>query len=95
MLVGLALCIVLILAVPVSVWISAQWLTVSSWKVELGLDGGSVRLAVLGDLHDHQFGTDNETLVEQIRGQKTGFDLVGWGYAQRGFPFGSGSSDAH
>ena len=74
MLAGLALCVVLILAVPVSVWISAQWLTVSSWKVELGLDGGSVRLAVVGDLHDRQFGTDNETLVEQIRRQKP--DLI-------------------
>ncbi len=65
------LVIFLILAVicAVDIWISYNVLTVSNFKVTSNKITASFRIVLISDLHDHQFGSDNEKLVEKIQEQ--------------------------
>lgn len=70
----LAVFIILILACLVSLWISYNWLTVSSFTVSSDKISVPFRMLLISDLHDHCFGNSNEKLVEKIREQSP--DLV-------------------
>lgn len=54
----------------VGVWISYNWIQVNIYTAELGCGETPLRLVVISDLHDHEFGGDNEPLVEKIRDQE-------------------------
>ena len=58
----------------VSFWVSANWLVVRKFQTGFGQNGGTVRLAVLGDLHDHEFGEHNRELAEKVKEQEP--DLI-------------------
>ena len=62
------LLIILLLAVYIliSLWVSVNLLTVREFTVEFGVEH-PVKTVVISDLHDHEFGEDNEKLVEKIR----------------------------
>ena len=70
-----AICLLAALAIytAVSLWVSAEVLTVRRYQTDFG-SGPSIRLAVLGDLHDHQFGQENQKLAEKVRAQEP--DLI-------------------
>ena len=70
----LAVFIFLILACLVSLWISYNWLTVSSFTVTSDKISVPFRMLLISDLHDHSFGNSNEKLVEKIREQSP--DLI-------------------
>lgn len=58
----------------VSFWVSSNWLVVRKFQTGFGQNGGTVRLAVLGDLHDHEFGEHNRELAEKVKEQEP--DLI-------------------
>ena len=62
------LLIILLLAVYIliSLWVSVNLLTVREFTSEFGVEH-PVKTVVISDLHDHEFGEDNEKLVEKIR----------------------------
>ena len=62
------LLIILLLAVYIliSLWVSVNLLTVREFTAEFGVEH-LVKTVVISDLHDHEFGEDNEKLVEKIR----------------------------
>lgn len=62
------LLIILLLAVYIliSLWVSVNLLTVREFTAEFGVEH-PVKTVVISDLHDHEFGEDNEKLVEKIR----------------------------
>lgn len=60
---------ILFLACLVSIWISYNWLTVSDFTVTSSKISETFRMVLISDLHDHQFGRNNEKLVEKIREQ--------------------------
>lgn len=62
------------LYVLISLWISVSFLTVRPFQVNLGTGGDSIRAVVISDLHDHEFGTNNEKLAEKIKEQEP--DLI-------------------
>ena len=62
------LLIILLLAVYIliSLWVSSNLLTVREFTAEFGVEH-PIRTVVIADLHDHEFGEDNEELIEKIR----------------------------
>ena len=62
------LLIILLLAVYIliSLWVSSNLLTVCEFTAEFGVEH-PIRTVVIADLHDHEFGEDNEELIEKIR----------------------------
>ena len=57
-----------------SLWVSANYLMVRKYEVHAGSAGAELKVVVIGDLHDHEFGEDNEKLVEKIAEQEP--DLI-------------------
>lgn len=53
-----------------SLWLSANALTVRKYEVTTENAAGAVRLAVLSDLHDHEFGEGNRELIKKVREQQ-------------------------
>lgn len=58
----------------VSIWISSNMLTVDSYDFLTDKIASDVKLAVLSDLHNHEFGRDNQKLVEKVDAQEP--DLI-------------------
>lgn len=79
---------VIILYVLISLWISANFLTVRQFTADIGA-GGSIRAVVISDLHDHEFGEDNQKLAEKIKEQDP--DLI----LMDGDMLNGNSGDAH
>lgn len=67
---------VLILVCLISIWISYNWITVSKFTVTSGKISESFRMVLISDLHDHQFGSGNEDLVDKIREQSPDLIIV-------------------
>ena len=65
---------ILILACLASIWISYNWLTVTHFTVRSSKISEPFRIVLVSDLHEHQFGRDNEKLAEKIREQSP--DLI-------------------
>lgn len=65
---------VLLAASLISIWISYYWLTVSCFTVASEKITSSFRIVFVSDLHNHQFGSGNEKLVQKIREQSP--DLI-------------------
>mgnify|MGYP005808676491 CR=1 FL=1 len=57
-----------------SLWVSENFLVVREYEVSAGNGGKELRIVVIGDLHDHEFGEDNERLVQKIAAQEP--DLI-------------------
>lgn len=66
----------LILYGIVSIWASYNYLTVREYEVESSKVSHELRIAVLADLHGHEFGRDNEKLVEKTLEQKPDLILI-------------------
>lgn len=56
---------------------SSDSLTVNEYTVFCEKITQPVRFVYLSDLHDHEFGTDNEALVRQVRAEAPDFILLG------------------
>ena len=41
-----------------SLWVSANYLVVRKYEVHAGSAGAGLKVVVIGDLHDHEFGED-------------------------------------
>lgn len=65
---------ILILACLASIWVSYNWLTVSHFTVQSSKISEPFRIVLVSDLHEHQFGRDNEKLAVKIREQSP--DLI-------------------
>ena len=65
---------ILLLACLTSIWLSYNWLTISNYTVTSSKIAEPFRMVLISDLHDHQFGKNNEKLVEKIREQSP--DLI-------------------
>lgn len=72
----IAICILLLLViyVAVSVWVSENHLVVSEYEFTTDKITQEITLLVIADLHDHEFGTGNESLVQKIEQQNP--DLI-------------------
>lgn len=70
----LLLLILLTVYVLSSLWISKNHLAVREYTVHTGGNEAGFRAVVIGDLHDHEFGEENETLVKTIEEQNP--DLI-------------------
>ena len=57
----------------VSGYLPTGWWS-EKFQTGFGQSGGTVRLAVLGDLHDHEFGEHNRELAEKVKEQEP--DLI-------------------
>lgn len=66
----------MILVCLISIWISYNWLTVSEFTVTSSKITKPFRMVLISDLHDHQFGSNNETLSEKIREQSPDLIIV-------------------
>lgn len=60
---------IIILEHLLSIWFSYNWLTVSYFTVIDNKISEAFRIVLISDLHDHEFGNDNKSLVEEIREQ--------------------------
>lgn len=56
----------LVIYAAASLWISYNLLTVEDYTVTLGQEGKEIKAVVIGDLHDHEFGEENQELAEKI-----------------------------
>lgn len=56
----------LVVYAAASLWISYNLLTVEDYTVTLGQEGKELKAVVIGDLHDHEFGEENQELAEKI-----------------------------
>ena len=65
---------ILILACLASIWVSYNWLTVTHFTVRSSKISEPFRIVLVSDLHEHQFGRDNEKLAVKIREQSP--DLI-------------------
>ena len=65
---------ILILACLASIWVSYNWLTDTLFTVWSSKISEPFRIVLVSDLHEHQFGRDNEKLAEKIREQSP--DLI-------------------
>lgn len=65
---------ILILACLASIWVSYNWLTVTHFTARSSKISETFRIVLVSDLHEHQFGRDNEKLAEKIREQSP--DLI-------------------
>ena len=66
--------IILIFLCIIDIWISYNWLTVSSFTVTSSKISEPFRIVLISDLHNHEFGSSNAKLVERIQEQSP--DLV-------------------
>lgn len=64
----------LIITSLISIWISYNYLTVSKFTVTSNKITEPFRIVLISDLHDHQFGRNNEKLAEKIQEQSP--DLI-------------------
>lgn len=72
--IALAVIIILILMCLISIWVSYNWLTVSYFTVTDSKISRPFRIILISDLHDHQFGSGNDRLIERI--QERAPDLI-------------------
>ena len=63
-----------VLYVLISLWISVYFLTVRHFRVDLKTGCDPIRAIVISDLHEHEFGENNEKLAEKIKAQEP--DLI-------------------
>ena len=64
----------LLLYILTSLWLSTNHLSIHSYNFPTAKTDQQVTLAVISDLHGHEFGRDNESLAERIKGQSP--DLI-------------------
>lgn len=67
---------VIIVFYIVNVWISYNWLMVSNFTLENKQIVNAFRIILISDLHDHQFGNNNQRLVEKIEKQSPGMIVL-------------------
>ena len=59
-----------------SVWMSSNWLTVNQFAVSLKNCKSAVKVVVISDLHDHEFGKENQKLIDLIYEQRPDIVLM-------------------
>lgn len=59
-----------------NIWLSSNWLQVNlyEYKTEKILSEQELKIVVLSDLHDHEFGEKNQRLIEMVKSQNP--DLI-------------------
>ena len=66
--------VLLIIGLGISIYVSYNCLTVREFTYSAGKPLQDLKLIVLADLHDHEFGEKNEKLIEMVRQQEP--DLI-------------------
>lgn len=59
----------LFICIAISLWASSNCIIVKEYRFNTGKVTQEIKLVVLADLHDHEFGTGNEKLVDKIEEQ--------------------------
>ncbi|MCD7735801.1 MAG: metallophosphoesterase [Lachnospiraceae bacterium] len=59
-----------------SLYLSEYGLTTSFYQISSDKISGSIRIVLLSDLHDSEFGEDNEQLVEEVKAQSPDLILI-------------------
>ena len=72
------LCFVLLDMCLVSIWLSYNWLTITNFKVRDEQIESPFRIVLVSDLHNHQFGKDNHSLIEKIEAQSPDLIVLDW-----------------
>lgn len=74
--VSMTIILLVLLYVAGSIWVSSEWLVVREYEYETDRapTGHALRIVVLSDLHNHEFGKNNRKLVEKIEQQEP--DLI-------------------
>ena len=68
------LIVIIILFITTEVIISYKCLTVTNYKIQSDKIKESTRIVLVSDLHDNEFGKNNQKLIDKIRGQNP--DLI-------------------
>ena len=76
LIVFLVLVALLSIYILISLWVSTYWITVREFTVEFDENAPEIRAVVISDLHDHEFGEDNDRLVEKIKAEKPDIILM-------------------
>lgn len=63
----LTIIIILLAYVLISLWVSVSWIVTREYSIDTGKNRTPIRTVVISDLHDHEFGRNNEKLAEKIR----------------------------
>ena len=77
--ISISIVLLLVILILGEVWCSAHWLIVRNYeyqseKLEAGQE---INVAVLSDLHDHEFGEENARLVKKVKEQEPDLILLG------------------
>lgn len=72
----LVISLILVAICAVDIWISYNVLTVSNFTVTSDKITSPFRIVLISDLHNHQFGSYNEKLIEKIREQSPDIIIV-------------------
>lgn len=72
----LIMILILLFACIISIWLSYNWLTVSNFTVTSSKISEPFRIVLISDLHDRQFGRNNEKLAEKIQDQSPNLIIV-------------------
>lgn len=59
-----------------NLWASYNWLVINCYEHETSEIESEVKIVVISDLHEHEFGTNNEDLIEKIKAQTPDLLLV-------------------
>lgn len=67
----LLIIVILLFVTAGNIWISSNWLTVHfyEYKTEKLTDEQELKIVILSDLHDHEFGNMNQRLIERVKQQ--------------------------
>lgn len=72
--IGIILLIVIIIFTFANIWTSSNYLTVNNYIFVTEKATNDIRMVVLSDLHDHEFGDNNHKLIGKVQSQKP--DLI-------------------
>ena len=64
------ICMLVVLFCTFNIWSSYNWLTVNTFELETAKLDDELRVVVIADLHEHEFGGNNAKLIAEIKAQK-------------------------
>ena len=66
----------------ISLWVSVNFIVTRESSIDTGKNGTPFRAVVISDLHDHEFGKENEKLAEKNPSDRSGHYPDGWRHAE-------------
>ena len=62
----LSIIVIFLAYILISLWVSVNLIVTREYSIDTGKNGTPFRAVVISDLHDHEFGKENEKLAEKI-----------------------------